>query len=408
MNENKKEYISFNVKTRGLINYEEAIIAFTEAIAIEPSNMQAYVYALDAYILSDKQDELFLFYDNALVVVNTLDEENLIQNKEYVVSLYLAVVDVYDDLDKIIDVLEQGYAITGDEQIQKLLTDKIKERELLEIEEANKELIEEVKIETEIINNTAEKTTENIISVMQEESSNYGTYVGRLSLEHNEADANIGGWDYDYYYLDFGQEVKLICDFYADGMLGNVLVNGIALSADSSLDKYINQDVEVSGRVIDSGVRHGLKIIVDSIRLLGSSEEWIDDLANKLVTDDYQAVLDILHERDSLREKCAKYELSDWALWDYEKAYSMTASDGTVVGIVFYDWGNEGFEIDAFVSYTPENGFEYTQAGDHHVAYHTDRGWGEWTYLKGHTIFYEKNRESFDIGEDDVYAVWHM
>lgn len=403
--------IDLGQKYFGEENYAEAIIAFNEAIAIEPNNIQTYVYALDAYIMNDKNDDLISFYENTLSVVVALDEEELIKNKDYVVALYLAVIEVYDDLEQIIYVLEQGYRITGDEQIYKLLNEKIKEKEFLEIE---KEVsIEEVSVEAEeseieITEDTLKEIPENIVSVVQEDGSNYGTYVGTVSLEHNEADSAIGGWDYDYYYLNFNQNVELICDFYMDETLSDISVDGIALSSDSSLDEYINQDVEVVGRVIDSGVRDGLMILVESIKVLGSSEEWIDDLANNLLADDYQAVLDILRNREGLRDKCKKYELSDWALWDYERAYSMTASDGTVVGIVYYDFGSEGFEIDAFVSYTPEKGFEYTQAGDHHVIYHTDRGWGEWTYLMGQTIYYEKNREPFDIGEDGIYSVWHM
>lgn len=103
--------------------------------------------------------------------------------------------------------------------------------------------------------------------VKQETNSNYGSYIGILTRVHHEADPNVGGYDYDYYCLDFGQTVQMNCDFYADEAIGILEADRIVISADNvSLEDYLDKQVIVTGRVIDSGISGGQQILVDSIQ----------------------------------------------------------------------------------------------------------------------------------------------
>ena len=68
-------------------NYEEAIIAFTAAIEIDPKQATAYVGRGDAYVLSDETE------DN--LTVARLDYENAIELDDTCVEAYRGLADVY-------------------------------------------------------------------------------------------------------------------------------------------------------------------------------------------------------------------------------------------------------------------------------------------------------------------------
>ena len=55
--------------------YEEAAIAFENAIAIDEKCMEAYVGGIEAYLQMNDADEVSAFYDRALSVVRSLDGE---------------------------------------------------------------------------------------------------------------------------------------------------------------------------------------------------------------------------------------------------------------------------------------------------------------------------------------------
>lgn len=67
--------------------YEEAIVAFSNAIAIDEKCLEAYVAGIEAYKNTDKTEEMQLFYDNALEVTQSLDAEVLAQNQTNVNTL---------------------------------------------------------------------------------------------------------------------------------------------------------------------------------------------------------------------------------------------------------------------------------------------------------------------------------
>jgi len=93
-------------------NYEEAIIAFTAAIEIDPKQAPSYVGRGDAYIGSGKTEEN--------LIAAQADYEKAIELGETDAEVYLKLADIYNTLgntDAAIAILKQGYDATGDADI---------------------------------------------------------------------------------------------------------------------------------------------------------------------------------------------------------------------------------------------------------------------------------------------------
>ena len=87
-------------------NYEEAIIAFTAAIEIDPKRAEAYVGRGDAYVA---QEEYALAEEDYLAAI---------QLDELLVDAYNRLADLYveqGDLTRVLELLRQGYEATGDQ-----------------------------------------------------------------------------------------------------------------------------------------------------------------------------------------------------------------------------------------------------------------------------------------------------
>ena len=102
-------------------NYEEAVVAFTAAIEIDPKRPEAYIGRGDAYALSgDTEDNLsaaLADYEAALALDETMP------------GAWLGLADVYirqGDYDKALEVLREGLDKTGGDQS---IADKIEEME---------------------------------------------------------------------------------------------------------------------------------------------------------------------------------------------------------------------------------------------------------------------------------------
>lgn len=102
-------------------NYEEAIIAFTAAVEIDPKRASAYVGRGNAYVLSDEAE------DNLSAAKS--DYEKAIELDEMMAEAYIGLADVYirqGDYDKALEILCQG--LEKNEKDQKI-SDKITEME---------------------------------------------------------------------------------------------------------------------------------------------------------------------------------------------------------------------------------------------------------------------------------------
>lgn len=92
-------------------NYEEAIIAFTAAIGIDPKQASAYVGRGQAYVLSGETEKNLNAAQTDFEMATELDET--------LVDAWLGLADVYirnGDYDKALEVLQQGLEKTGNSE----------------------------------------------------------------------------------------------------------------------------------------------------------------------------------------------------------------------------------------------------------------------------------------------------
>lgn len=96
-------------------NYEQAALAFEQAIAIDDRCLEAYAGGVKAYLGTGDMESAREFYDRTLTMLSGLDEAFLAENMDVAVELYLAVEEIYgDDREKIVQILEDGYSVTGE------------------------------------------------------------------------------------------------------------------------------------------------------------------------------------------------------------------------------------------------------------------------------------------------------
>lgn len=97
-------------------SYEEAIIAFSAAIEIDPNRAQAYVGRGKAYVLSGETE------DNLALAL--ADYEKAILLGETDASIYLALANIYmarGESDRAREILQEGLDLTADDSISKKL-----------------------------------------------------------------------------------------------------------------------------------------------------------------------------------------------------------------------------------------------------------------------------------------------
>ncbi len=96
--------------------YEQAVLAFEQAIAIDEHCMEAYAGGVKAYLASGDADGAENFYERTITMLSGLDELLLAENMDAVVELYLAAEQVYvEDQDRIAQVLEESLKVTGED-----------------------------------------------------------------------------------------------------------------------------------------------------------------------------------------------------------------------------------------------------------------------------------------------------
>ena len=113
-------------------NYEEAILAFTAAIDIDPKRAEAYVGRGDAYVLSGETE------DNLSAA--KADYEKAIELDESSAVAYLGLADVYirqGEYEKALEILQEGLSKTDDNQ---KIADKIEEIERGNIKDSSGQL----------------------------------------------------------------------------------------------------------------------------------------------------------------------------------------------------------------------------------------------------------------------------
>lgn len=97
--------------------YEKAAMAFEEAITINDRCMEAYMGGLEAYLGMGDAENAKEFYDRTLTMLSGLDATYADENRESIVTLYLAADKVYpNDSEKVAEMLEEGYGRTGEDK----------------------------------------------------------------------------------------------------------------------------------------------------------------------------------------------------------------------------------------------------------------------------------------------------
>lgn len=96
-------------------NYEQAVIAFTAAIEIDPNQAGSYVGRADAYVgWGSAAGENYLTQAQA-------DYEQALTLDNKMVDIYLRLAEIYiqqGEFEKATDLLNRGYEITGDQQLR--------------------------------------------------------------------------------------------------------------------------------------------------------------------------------------------------------------------------------------------------------------------------------------------------
>ncbi len=103
-------------------NYEEAIVAFTAAIEIEPNQIDAYLNRAEAYLLSGETEES--------IALALADYQQALKLDDTIAEAYLGIADAYSwqgEYDAALEILNEGYRKTnGDHR----LAEKIEENPL--------------------------------------------------------------------------------------------------------------------------------------------------------------------------------------------------------------------------------------------------------------------------------------
>lgn len=155
-------------------DYEEAIIAFTAAIEIDPKQALAYCGRGEAYVLSDEVGE-------NLAAAQT-DFEVAIELNETLADAWLGLANVYilkGDYDKALELLRKGLEST-DSSIS--IEEKIKEIEELIGESSSQYDIEEYDFQTQVTSDGLNVDAENL-TVRVSDSRSATITISNLSLK---------------------------------------------------------------------------------------------------------------------------------------------------------------------------------------------------------------------------------
>ncbi len=102
-----QEQLDLGMRYLEEMDYENAILAFTKAIEVDPNRSEAYVERAKLYVQRGAEGDLALA---------AADYEKAIELGEETVDVFLALAAIYEeqgDLDKALAIIQQGYDLTG-------------------------------------------------------------------------------------------------------------------------------------------------------------------------------------------------------------------------------------------------------------------------------------------------------
>lgn len=141
---------------------------------------------------------------------------------------------------------------------------------------------------------------------------------------------------------------------------------------------------------------------------LPEDRAWIDDLYEKLIAYDQEAVLAILHEPDFV-DRLQPYLYPEFSDWDDEAGYKLYTSDYKMVGVVMQHLQNDQPDIFAFYSEQEDQGFEGIGYGEILIGFENINGQDKLLCCDGKIAVYEAANETYELSEsDDTVFVWQQ
>ncbi len=381
--------------------YEEAILAFEKAIAIDDRCMEAYVGGLEAYLNIGDEESLQAFYDRAMSVADNLDGELLVQNMGYVLEIYQMVDTVYADMpQQAIEVLEKGWSVTDEPEIGNKLAENYfaiaKERD----KSGNYE--DELKIYDRLLE--LEKADDRVLESLEKCLIAYlefllkdGRYDEITALVEKYRDIATG--------IDFDKYLEQMKETMAEES-----------SEEKDRAEIAEEEIQ-EGTGVESGQEfeefegnEDESIEKKNTADASQSSSWVDDLRQKIVAEDAESVFSIITAPDFI-ENCEIYPHTGVVAWSID--YHLSTSDGEDIWVVK---SVESPEL--YVAYYPEGynyGFNTNAQGE--ILDAPAVGWGDYCFainFNGQREWFAKESgqrgdgSAYEIPENAIWMVFHM
>lgn len=341
--------IDLGYKYLGEEQYEAAALAFEEAIEIDDKNIQAYAGAIEAYANMDDEAALQECYDEATAVIENAEEELLAQNMDYAAEIYMSVGRAYRmEPEQAVKVLEKGWEITEKEEIK-------------------------------------EELAENYFVIAKEENKN-GNYGDELDI-------------YDKLLALIGEDEKVLksLEECLTGYLNQLMKEEKYDEVDRLATKYEKIVSEIDFETLLAQIEELKNPSIEQ------SNNWVDDLYQKIITEDVDGVFAVMSEPDFI-EKCEQYP-HEFITWSTD--YCLSTGDGKTIWVVKAEEGEF-----LSIAYYPEGSRYGVTEGAPAV------GWGDYVFEFGHdgqkqwfikTIgYYESDESAFEMPENEIWEVYHM
>ena len=139
---------------------------------------------------------------------------------------------------------------------------------------------------------------------------------------------------------------------------------------------------------------------------LPEDRAWIDDLYEKLIAYDIEAVFEILQDPD-FEKKVEPYLYPEFSDWDDEAGYKLYTTDYKLVGVIMQDINTEEPDIFAFYSEEEDHGFVDIGHGEILIGYEMINGQAKRLCCDGMTAIYEAAGETYDVSEPgSIFIPW--
>lgn len=379
--------------------YKAAAVAFENAIAIDEKCMEAYAGGIEAYLLIGDKDVLLTFYDRALSAVSNLDAGSVGQKTDFIVEIYLASDRVYsDDWEMKIRILEEGWNITENEKIKEMLIvkylDIAEEKSVAEDYESGLECFDrllKLAAEDGRVLETLERCLNAYLECLVEEK-NYDE-VRKLAEKYKEIATNI----------DFNAILKQMEEQATREKEAALREEEKRKEQeDKELWEEKPQEIEEEDTVIGENE-------VSAVENALQGGTWVDDLYNKIIAEDVEAVFAIMEQSDFI-ERCEKFS-NTFLAWSTD--YNLSTSDGKNIWVVK---GSESSFLS--VAYYP-NGYNYGAPDNVYgeLLGAPATGWGDYVFEFNHegkkewlikSIAYLADGSIIELSENSIWEVYHM